>query len=126
MASMKRNRPSVANRTRRNWVLEDTGNPDHPLHDEEDGVPRHDVVVGDYVKMNFALKDGSFSESMWVVVTGVRGRLFAGRIDGWPVHVNARRTDRLNFVDGNIIHHEDCDGRRKVVVHDQAPLDLAA
>ncbi len=125
MASMKRNRSSITNRARRNWVLENTGNPDHPLYDEEDGVPQHDVVVGDYVKMNFALKDGSLSESMWVVVTGVNGRLFAGRIDARPAYVNAKRMQRINFVDGNIIAHEDCDGERKVIDYGH-DLDLAA
>jgi len=125
MATMKRNRASVSNRARRDWVLENLGDPSHPLHDEEDGVPEHDVVVGDFVKMNFALKGGDYTESMWVRVTSVRGRLFGGRIDSRPWTVNARHGDYLNFTDANIVFHEDAAGETKVVLYDQA-LPLAA
>ena len=124
MASMKRNRSSFRNRTRRDWVLENLGDPSHHLYDE-DGVPAHDVVVGDFVKMNFRLRDGSYCERMWVRVTSVRGRLFGGRLDSWPTAVNARCGDYVNFTDANIVHHEDAWGGLKVVTYDQ-DLPLAA
>lgn len=124
MASMKRNRPSFRNRVRRDWVLGNLGDPSHHLYDE-DGVPEHDVVVGDFVKMDFLLKGTPYSESMWVRVTSVRGRLFGGRIDSYPWTVNARHGDYVNFTDANIVFHEDAEGETKVILYDQA-LPLAA
>lgn len=124
MASMKRNRPSFRNKRRRDWVLGNLTDPAHHLYDE-DGVPAHNVVVGDFVKMDFMLKGARHSESMWVRVTSVRGRLFGGRLKSYPFTVNARHDDYVNFTDANIVHHGDANGNRKVVTYDQ-DLPLAA
>jgi len=125
MTSMKRNRSSFRRGIRRDWILENLGDPSHPLYDDEDGVPAHDVAVGDFVKLNFTRRGDDRSESMWIQVTSVRGRLFGGRIDSYPWIVNARHGDYLNFTDANIVFHEDADGETKVVLYDQ-PLPLAA
>jgi len=121
MATMKRNRASVRNSPRRDWVLENLGDPSHLCYDEEDGIPEHDVVVGDFVKMNFRNKEDGYCERMWVRVTSVRGRLFGGRLVSGPTAVNARYGDYLNFTDGNIVHHEDAHGALKIVLLRSGP-----
>jgi hypothetical protein len=124
MASMKRNRPSFRNRVRRDWKLDNLADPSHPRYDE-DRIVGHDVVVGDFVKIDFLLAGTRYSESMWIRVTSVRGRLFGGRLESYPWVVNARHGDYVNFTDANILFHEDANGDRKVVVYDQ-DLPLAA